>query len=337
MTFRCFWVDKAPPSDPHGPAHQQITDRPLSDLPQPEGPAIRIAVEYSALNYKDAMAAKGNPGIVRRFPHIPGIDAVGTVVESDVAEFTPGQSVLVTGYNLGVGHFGAWAEQIVVPAEWVLHLPPGLSSREAIILGTAGFTAAQCVDALQRHDITPESGKIVVTGASGGVASLAIKILAQLGYHVVAVTRKMEQRQRLLDWKATEVVSPDELLDTSERAMLSGRFAGAVDTVGGAMLESVLKQIAYRGCVTACGVAGGSHLNTTVYPFLLRGVTLAGIDSAMCPAEPRQQIWQKLAGPWKPHDLSEQTNELTLDQVPDAVDRMLAGQHVGRSIIRIGH
>lgn len=331
MTFRCFWVDK----NSDGEVTQQILERPLSELPQPSSPTATIRVQYSAINYKDAMAATGHQGIVRTFPHIPGIDAVGTIITSDDDRFSIGDPVLVTGYDLGVKHWGAWAERIVVPSSWVLPLPEGLTPREAIILGTAGFTAAQCVDALQRHEVTPESGKIAVTGASGGVASLAIKILARLGYQVVAVTGKMDQRQRLLDWNAAEVISREQLIDTSDRPMLSARFAGAIDTVGGKVLESLLKQIAYRGCVAACGVVGGSRLDTTVYPFLLRGVTLAGIDSAMCPAQPRQQIWQKLGTQWKPPELSEQTNEVSLDEVPQAVASMLAGQHIGRSIIRI--
>ncbi|MEZ6089479.1 MAG: YhdH/YhfP family quinone oxidoreductase [Pirellulaceae bacterium] len=330
-TFRCLYVQE----DASGNVSHGLADRPLDDLPIVDGPACQIDVRWTALNYKDALAATGHRGVIRSLPHIPGIDAVGTIASSDSAQFSVGDQVIVTGYDLGTSRFGAWAEKIRVPVEWVVPLPEGLSQQEAIILGTAGFTAAQCVAALLHNRVAVDEQPIVVTGATGGVAGLSIQILAKLGFHVVAVTGKQDEHDRLKSWGASEVISRNDFTDTSGRPMLSARFSGAIDTVGGSTLETVLRQIAYRGCVAACGLAGGHELHTTVYPFLLRGITLAGIDSAMCPMSLRRDIWRKLAGDWKPQHLNEIAHQIRFDELPEAVASMLSGKHIGRSIVAL--
>lgn len=329
--YRCFEVRKSDAGD----ISSSVVTRQIESLPHVDTPNMRIRVHYSALNYKDALAATGHPGIVRHFPHVPGIDAVGEVLESSDADFAPGDSVIVTGHDLGVNHDGAWADQIRVPASWGVRLPDGLSPQQAIILGTAGFTAAQCVEALQAHSIRPETGEIVVTGATGGVASCAILILAKLGYKVVGVTGKPDQHDSLRDLGASRFIDRNDFSDDSGRPLLSSEFAGGIDTVGGRTLETLLRRVGYRGCIAACGLAGGHELNMTVYPFLLRGVTLAGIDSAMCPDGLRQEIWEKLSDPWKPNNLERLATEVSMAELPSAIDSILAGSHTGRTILRL--
>lgn len=306
--------------------------RPLSDLPTGD---VTIRVERSSLNYKDAMAACGHPGVVRKFPHIPGIDAAGTVVESAAAAFKPGDRVITTGHELGVERWGGWAEFVRVPSEWVLPLPSGLTIDEAMALGTAGFTAAQCVDALLHQNVRPEQGLILVTGGTGGVASLAIMILAQLGFRVVAVSGKAEQHEWLTKIGAEKVIPRTEFLTAPNRPLLTASYAGAIDTVGGSVLATLLRMISHRGCVACCGVAGGAELATTVYPFILRGITLAGIDSAWCPDESRAAIWQKLAGSWKSRFLMDAVRTVPLSDVSSVAQAMLDGKTHGRTIIDV--
>ncbi|MCA9052218.1 MAG: YhdH/YhfP family quinone oxidoreductase [Planctomycetaceae bacterium] len=297
---------------------------------------VLIRVEYSSANYKDALAAGGHRGIVRTLPHVPGIDAAGTVVDSAAPEVVVGAQVLVTGYELGSGRWGGWAEYIRVPAEWVVPLHQGLSPREAMILGTAGFTAAQCVEALQRHDIEPSSGPIVVTGATGGVGSLAVMLLSRLGYHVTGVTGKTERHDWLQSLGAKAVLSRQAVDDQTSRPLLSARWAGAVDTVGGGTLSTLIRALKHRGCVAACGLVGGTDLSLTVYPFLLRGVKLDGIDSAQCPREKRIDLWRKLSGEWRLEGLDRVAREFELSQVASVVEDLLAGRSVGRPVLRIG-
>lgn len=295
---------------------------------------VTIEVAYSSLNYKDAMAYQAHRGVVKQLPHIPGIDAAGTVVDSHNPDYRVGDQVVVTGNDLGQGTWGGWSELISVPAEWIVALPENLTLRQAMIYGTAGFTAAQSVLALQRNDVAPAAGEIVVTGASGGVGSLAVRILAHLGYDVVAVTGKSEQHASLLACGAKRVLDRSALTDDSKRPLLSASWAGAIDTVGGPMLQSLLRSTKYGGCVTACGLVAGAELSMTVYPFLLRGVTLCGIASADCPLAKRKEIWQLLAGPWKPANLESMVSEVGLEQLPEQVERILAGQNVGRVLVR---
>jgi putative YhdH/YhfP family quinone oxidoreductase len=294
---------------------------------------VLIRVAYSSLNYKDALACQGHSGVVRTFPHVPGIDCAGTVSESTSNNYRAGDEVLVTGYELGAGHWGGFAELVRVPAEWVVPLPAGLSVREAMIYGTAGFTAAQCVTAIVERGIEPGRGPVLVTGATGGVGSLAVAILSKLGYDVAAVTGKREQHDWLRRTGANTILGREEVLDESNRPLLAARWAAAVDTVGGRPLTTILRSTLHRACVAACGLVAGAELQLTVYPFILRGVTLAGIDSAKCPRPQRLEIWQKLAGPWRVDRLEELASEITLDELRDQAEKILAGQLVGRTLV----
>lgn len=313
-----------------GPATASVEVISADDLPAGE---VVIRVDYSSLNYKDALACQGHPGVVRAFPHVPGIDCAGTVVESTVDQYPPGREVLVTGYELGSGHWGGFARFVCVPAEWIVPLPEGLSAREAMIYGTAGFTAAQCVTAIVERGIRPDDGPVLVTGASGGVGAISVAILAGLGYEVVAVTGKADRHDWLRELGASRILGRDEVVDTSDRPLLAARWAAAVDTIGGRPLATILRATKYRGCVTACGLVAGSDLPLSVYPFILRGVTLAGIDSAKCPRPQRLAMWQQLAGPWRVEHLERFTDEVTLDELGDRVAAMQAGRHAGRTLV----
>ncbi|QDV27200.1 Acrylyl-CoA reductase AcuI [Aureliella helgolandensis] len=310
----------------------EITSLTLHDLPAGE---VTIAVEYSSLNFKDAMACQGHRGIIGSLPHVPGIDAAGVVLESTSPDYQPGNRVLVTGYDLGQKHWGGWAQRIRVPATWVVPLPSGLSTREAMIIGTAGFTAAQSVLALQRNGVLPEQGEVLVTGATGGVGSMGVKLLAHLGYQVVAVTGKLDQRNALRQAGATRVVSREEVSNDSTRPMLSAQWAGAIDTVGGQMLTSLLRGTQFGGCVTTCGLVAGAELNMTVYPFILRGISLCGVASAECPYPQRLAIWKRLSTDWKPRTLPHMVTEVTLRELPEQVDRMQTGHSLGRVVVRL--
>jgi putative YhdH/YhfP family quinone oxidoreductase len=304
----------------------------LADLPEGD---VLIRVEYSSLNYKDALAASGHPGVARKFPHVPGIDAAGTVVESRSSEYAPGQRVLVAGSDFGAGRWGGWGQYARVPADWVIPLPTGMSPRDAMIYGTAGFTAALSVDTLLKHGITADRGEVLVTGATGGVGILAVKLLALLGYDVAAVSGKADRYEWLKDHGAKSVISREEAVDTSSRPLLSARWAGVVDSVGGDMLATAIRASQIGGCVTACGLVGGAELPLTVYPFILRGVTLAGIDSAWCPRERRTELWNKLAGPWKPPKLDDVATTMPLEKIGEAVQQILQGKIAGRTVVAI--
>lgn len=324
--FPCYMVRQ----DAAGAATAAVEQITLDDLPPGD---VLIEVFYSSLNYKDALAAQGHAGVVRRFPHVPGIDCAGIVVESKSAQYKSGDPVLVTGYDLGAGHWGGYSKYVRVPAEWVVPLPPGLTEREAMIYGTAGFTAAQCVTAIVDRGIDPERGEIVVTGATGGVGSLAVAILAKLGYQVAAVSGKTDRHDWLRQLGASSVLSRSDVRDESDRPFLSERWAAAVDSVGGLTLATLLRATKYRGVVAACGLVGGDKLSLSVYPFLLRGVTLAGIDSAKCPRPQRLEMWQKLVGPWRVEHLDRLAAEITLDELPARVRQILAGGVVGRTLV----
>lgn len=325
-SFPCFLVEKST----SGEVTAAVAERAIDDLPPGD---VLVRVAYSSLNYKDGMAMEGHPGVVRQFPHVPGIDAAGTVEESSDPRFAPGQHVIVTSYELGAGHWGGYAGMIRVPADWVVPLPEGLSLRESMIYGTAGFTAALGVWLLQRHDIHPDGGDVLVTGATGGVGSLAVSILAKLGYRVTAVSGKRELHARLQSWGAAQVLGRDALTGDSDRPLHSGRWAGAIDTVGGKPLANLLKSIKPWGCVAACGMVAGADVPLTVYPFILRGVTLTGIDSATCPMPLRQELWRHLASDWKPGHLKELAREITLGQLPAASAEILLGKIVGRTVV----
>jgi acrylyl-CoA reductase (NADPH) len=326
--FPAYVVRKSAADEMAGGIEQLTVD----DLPPGE---VLIRVACSSLNYKDALACQGHPGVVRTFPHVPGIDAAGVVESSDAAEFRAGDEVIVTGYELGSGHWGGYARYIRVPAGWVVPRPAGLSLRECMIYGTAGFTAAQAVWAIRDREISPDEGPVVVTGATGGVGSLAVAILAQLGYEVFAVTGKADAAELLGRIGAAHVIGRDEVSDDSDRPLLTARWAAAVDTVGGTILATILRQTAHRGCVTACGLVAGAELPLTVYPFILRGVTLTGIDSAKCPMPRRREIWDKLAGEWKVPVLETIATEIQLPELPERVRAILGGEIRGRVVISL--
>jgi acrylyl-CoA reductase (NADPH) len=330
--FSAFYVER----DSSGAIRSGIKTISQSNLPPGE---VLIRAQWSSLNFKDALAATGHPGVARRLPHVPGIDVAGVVADISADHQTPelavGDEVLVTGYELGAGQWGGWSEYVRVPKEWVIKRPNSLTLRETMVLGTAGFTAAQCVDALLHHGIQPKHGDVVVTGATGGVGSLAVMLLRKLLFRVCAVTGKAALRDRLEEWGAAEVLGRDVVLDSSSKPLLPGRWAGAVDTVGGATLSTIIRQTKDQGCVTACGLVGGTDMSLSVYPFILRGVTLAGITSSGCPRPDRETIWAKLSSSWRLPDLDRITTEVRLDQVGDLVPKILAGEIVGRTVVRI--
>ena len=309
-----------------------ITERSLNDLP--DG-TLLIKVEYSSLNYKDALSATGNPGVSRNFPHTPGIDAAGTVVSCDDGRFKEGDEVIITGYDLGMNTPGGFGEYIRIPSEWAVAKPEGLSLKESMVIGTAGFTAGLSVQGLVEHGITPDKGDILVTGATGGVGSVAVALLAKAGFSVVACTGKKEHESFLKKLGASKVITRDELLESKERPMLKEQYAGAVDTVGGEYLAQAIKSTQYGGSVTCCGLTASADLNVSVFPFILRGVSLLGIDSVQCPMPPRLRLWDKLASEWKLECLNDLTEEVSLDDVSQKIDAILKGELSGRTLVKL--
>lgn len=328
-TFRCYLVTK----DAAGTVSAQIAERPLDELPPGD---VLVRVVYSSLNYKDALAFTGHPGVNKVFPHVPGVDAAGEVAASNSSQFVTGDRVIVTGFDMGANRWGGYAEYVRVPADWLVPLPPGLTLRDSMVLGTAGFTAGLCIDALQRHDVVPDRGPVVVTGASGGVGSMAVSILASRGYHVAAVTGKTSAHDFLRQLGAAEILAREQFTDQSGRPLLSGHWAGGVDTVGGSGLSTMLRSMRHSGCVAACGLADSSELPITVFPFILRAVTLAGVDAAWCDLALRHAIWQRLAGAWRPAQLNTMAQYCALSDLPQYVDSILHGRIMGRVVVHVG-
>jgi alcohol dehydrogenase len=311
---------------------RRIEPRDLTDLPAGD---LLIRVRYSSLNYKDALSATGNKGVTRNYPHTPGIDAAGVVEASAALGFSPGDEVIVIGFDLGMNTPGGFGEYIRIPAGWAVRRPEGLSLRESMTCGTAGFTAAMCVEKLESHGVAPDDGDMLVTGATGGVGSFAVRLLAKLGYGVHAVTGKPEQAGYLTALGAAGVLTREEAVDATGRALLSGRWAGVVDTLGGEYLATALKATRYGGAVAACGNAASIKLETTVFPFILRGVALYGIDSVAYPIERKQALWERLATDWKLAGLDKAGREVPLAEINPEIDRILAGGQVGRIVIRV--
>ena len=308
-----------------------VEERHVADLPDGD---LLVRVHYSALNYKDALSATGNRGVTRQFPHTPGIDAVGEVVSSDSTDYEPGDQVTVTDYDLGMSTAGGWGGLIRVPAAWAVRLPSGLSPKESMALGTAGLTAALSVREVTQSGVTPDQGEVLVTGATGGVGSLAVALLAKAGFKVVAATGKAEAHAFLIDAGASSVIGRDEIDPDARRPMHKGRWAAVVDAVGGEILTGALKSVLPRGVVTCCGLVASAKLETTVYPFILRGVRLIGIDCAECPIETRRELWELLAGLWKIEGIGDQAREVGLDELDTEIERMLCGGSLGRVVVR---
>ena len=311
---------------------RNIEDRHLDDLPKGD---VLVNVEYSSLNYKDVLSAIGNRGVTKNYPHTPGIDAAGRVVESLSKDFKAGDAVIVTSYDLGMNTSGGFGQYIRVPAEWVVKMPEDLSARESMIFGTAGFTAALSVFRLVDYGITPDMGRVVVSGATGGVGSIAVSILSKAGYEVTAVNGVVDEKDFLLKIGAKEVISIEEAIDSSGRPMLKGLWAGGIDTVGGEILATTIKSTKDDGAVTCCGNVGSHDLPLTVYPFILRGVTLMGIDSQNCPMPMRLKVWNKIADEWKLDHLELLTTEVPLEGLDQRIDLILQRKHKGRTIVKL--
>ncbi|MYJ76013.1 MAG: YhdH/YhfP family quinone oxidoreductase [Gammaproteobacteria bacterium] len=324
--FRAFRVEKT--EDRRYP--RGIVERDTADLPQGD---LLIEVAYSSLNYKDALSATGNPGVTRKFPHTPGLDAAGTVLESSATDFAPGSEVIVIGFDLGMNTPGGFGQRIRVPAGWAVPMPAGLDLPSSMILGTAGFTAALCVDKLERTGMTADGGPVLVTGATGGVGSVAVKLLAKLGYEVHAGTGKADRHDYLKGLGASVIVSRDELTAGAKRPLGRETWGGVVDTVGGPILVNALKALRYGASLAACGLVASPEIPATVFPFILRHVNLLGIDSVELPLADKAAIWAKLAGPWQLEALDGLVEPLTLDTLSGAIDRILAGDMVGRGLV----
>jgi acrylyl-CoA reductase (NADPH) len=310
----------------HGPADLGIDELGPGD--------VLVRVEWSSVNYKDAMVTQPGNRVARITPLVPGVDLAGTVVSSDAPELAPGTAVVAHGHDLGVAHHGGFAAYARVPAGWVVPLPAGLPTRDAMIIGTAGFTAAMSVDQLEQRGMAPGDGPVLVTGASGGVGSTAVAILARRGYEVVASTGKEDQHPWLGQIGATEVIGRDDLQGDPGRVLGPERWVGAVDCVGGATLAHIVRSLRYGGAVAASGLTAGTELETTVFPFITRGVALLGVDSVRTPASRRRDIWARLAGDLRPPDLQELVaREVGMDGLPDALDDILAARVRGRILV----
>ncbi len=302
----------------------------------PEGD-ITVRVSHSTLNYKDGLILNGIGRLVRQYPHIPGVDFVGTVEQSAHAGFKPGDQVILTGWRVGEMRWGGYAELARVKGDWLVKLPAALTPRRAMAIGTAGFTSMLAVMALEAHDLTPESGPVLVTGAAGGLGSVATAILAKRGYTVVCSSGRPETHDYLKDLGAAEIIDRTSIATPSGKPLDAERWAGAVDAVGGSTLAAILPQIKYRGSVASCGLAGGNKLETTVIPFLLRGVNLLGIDSVQCPMKLRQEAWNRLTTDLPPAKLDATVEAAKLEDLPRLGKAILDGKVRGRVVVEIGN
>lgn len=310
-----------------------VAIRQLGDADLPEGDVL-VAVDYSSLNYKDGLAITGKGKIVRTWPMVPGIDLAGTVLQSDSSDYAAGDKVVLTGWSVGEKYWGGYSQRQRVQSKWLVPLPEGLDSRRAMAIGTAGFTAMLCVMTLEEAGVTPDKGTVLVTGASGGVGSVAVAILTRLGYTVAAVSGRPESEAYLRRLGASQLVTREEM-NQPPRALEGQRWAGAIDTVGSTLLARVLAEMVYGGCVAACGLAGGADLPTTVMPFILRNVSLRGVDSVMCPVERRKQAWQRLVTDLPADALGEIGHVATLEELPTLAEQIIAGQVRGRVIVDV--
>lgn len=327
MEFKALVV-----SEEDGRYVSKVTTRQIDDLPEGE---VLIRVQYSSLNFKDALSASGNKGVTRNFPHTPGIDAAGVVESSSVPELMAGDEVIVTGYDLGMSTSGGYGQYIRVPAAWVLKRPAGLSLRDSMVLGTAGLTAALCIDKLEQAGMIPGQGPVLVTGATGGVGSIAVAMLSSLGYEVAAATGKATQAEFLKGLGATQIVERSQLEAGKDKPMLKEQWAGAVDTVGGDILFNVVKSLRYGASVVTCGLTAGTQFQGSVLPFILRNVNLLGVDSVEQPLVVKASMWDRLSLQWKT-DLHNLETEVGLDDLPEQIEKILGGQMVGRVVVNLG-
>lgn len=325
-TFKAFYVEETS----NGNVSTSVKEVPLSFLPDHE---VLIRVHFSSLNYKDGLSASGNKGVTRSYPHIPGIDASGIIVEDASGTFNKGQKVVVTGQDLGSNTPGGFGEYIRVPKDWVVALPEPLDLQTAMLFGTAGFTAMYGVKRLQRERISPQAGKVLVTGATGGVGSLAVFFLGNLGYEVIAATGKMDKTDFLKTLGAAEVIHRDEITEVDKNFLLSRKWTGAIDTVGGEMLDAVIRQTNHDGAVACCGNILGHKLETNIYPFILRGVSLLGIDSAICKMPMRLEIWEEIAGMDYGKLPENYVSIVGLQDLQKEIDAILKGEQWGRVIV----
>jgi putative YhdH/YhfP family quinone oxidoreductase len=329
-TYRALWV--ALDEERAGQVVRRVIDREREDLPAAD---VLVRVQYSSLNYKDVLSANGNRGVTRTYPHTPGIDAAGTVEESAVSAFQPGDPVLVAAEEMGANWPGGFAQYIRVPARWLVPLPEGLTPRESMAYGTAGFTAAICVDKLLQAGVRADRGEVLVTGATGGVGTIAVALLAKEGYRVVAATGKLDQAALLRSLGAAEIIHRDAIDDTSGKPLLASRWAGVVDTVGGNFLSSAIRATRPGGVVTACGNAASADLPLTVFPFILRGVSLLGVDATQVEHHQRVRLWEKLGGAWKIAGMERFVREVSLDGLDAEIRSMLRGGQTGRVVVNL--
>ncbi|MFX3634238.1 MAG: acryloyl-CoA reductase [Candidatus Pristimantibacillus sp.] len=328
--FRAFVLDKEPNKDNDGQISFSLKQLSDEDLPKGE---VTVRVAYSSVNYKDGMVAIWNR-MVHSYPLIPGIDLSGSVEHSDDPRFKRGDLVLVTSYGLGVSRHGGFSELARVPADWVVPLPEGLTLREAMIMGTAGFTAALSVQRLEDNGLTPDQGPVLVAGATGGVGSVAVDILSKRGYEVTASTGKTSEHDYLRELGAAHVIHRDEIVDADKKLVRKPIWAGAVDPVGGATLQYILSTLKYGGSVATSGLTGGVEVATSVYPFITRGVNWLGIDSVECPMDVRLKVWGRLGEDLKPRRINdEMVNEISIEQLPEVLNRILEGKVRGRTIV----
>lgn len=326
-TFKAYQITKTET----GP-QVALTNLTAQDLMEGD---VTVRVEFSTLNYKDGLALTGSAPVVRRFPLTPGIDFAGTVISSDNKRFSKGDAVILNGFGVGEVHSGGYGEIARVKADWLIKKPDGLTSRQAMAVGTAGYTAMLCVMALENHGLKPGGGTILVTGAAGGVGSVAVLLLSKLGYHVAAVTGRMNEADYLRSLGAAEVLERQPFSEKA-RALAKELWAGAIDVAGGNTLANVLSQIRYGGAVAACGLADSMSLPTTVAPFILRGVTLYGVDSVMAPLDKRERAWQRIVRDLNLDKLETMISEITLEELPAAAEAIMAGSVRGRTVVKIG-
>ena len=310
----------------------RVLSRTIQDLPEGD---VLIKVNFSSLNYKDALSAIGNKGVSRNYPHTPGIDAAGIIETSESENFKEGEEVIVTGYDLGMNTSGGFSEYIRVPSEWVVKKPDGISLSESMALGTAGLTAGLCVRKLLNHKLTPDLGKLFVTGATGGVGIVALMLLSSLGFEVVAITGKLESQDMLKKYGASEVITREDLDQPLISPLQKSVYAGGVDAVGGNVLSNLLCATSQRAAIACCGMVNGANLNTSVFPFILRGLSLYGVDSAETEIGIKEEVWKNFSSVWKLQDLENEIKEISLSDLPTEIDTILKGQQIGRIRVKI--